>query len=262
MADKVAESQFAPRVFDVRPERGNARVEHGAVSCSSVVEAATGADVACVVVHDDDQVLEVVDRSFLDALSPDGIVVLHSTVTLETVHTVQSRCESTGRHLVDMGISGGVTGAKAGSLFLIAGGPLDVIERVKPVVDCYSREMIWCGEVGAGMVAKAARNLIALCVMAAVSDGAALAKAAGVAQVLFAEIVRKTAPMGHGQRLLDGSMLKLSGSALDEISTTGAKDLAVAIRLAEDLGIDVPAATAAYTEWDRVVGLVAGGETV
>ena len=164
------------------------------------------------------------------------------------------------RHLVDIGISGGVTAAKAGSLVMIAGGPVELIERVKPVVDCYSREMIWCGEVGAGMAAKAARNLIALCVMAAVADGAALAEAAGVDQTLFAEIVRETAPMGHGQRLLDGSMLKLSGSAVDEIRMTGIKDLAVAIRLARDLGIDVPAATTAHDQWDRVVKLIAGEE--
>ena len=258
MADNVARAGYAPRVHDVDPERVAARLVSGAVGARSAVDAARGADVVCVVVHDDEQVLDVVDEPVLKVMAPDAIVVLHSTVTLATVATVRARCESAGRHLVDMGISGGVTGAEAGSLLLIAGGDSEVIEQIRPVVGCYSRALVACGASGAGMAAKAARNLIALCVMAATADAAALARAAGVDPRVFAEIVRETAPTAHVQRLLDGSMLAESGNTVSGIATTGAKDLGVAVRMAAELGVVVPSATTAIDQWDRVVSLVEG----
>ena len=72
-------------------------------------------------VHDDAQALDVVDAALIDALAPDGIVVLHCTVTVSTVHALRERCRRRDRLLVDVCISGGPSGARDGTLVLIAG---------------------------------------------------------------------------------------------------------------------------------------------
>ena len=142
MADGVARGGFPLRVFDLSGDCMAERVAVGAVAGESSVEAASGADILCVVVHDDGQVLDLVDRAVLEVMAPDGIVVLHSTVTLATVRTVHERCRAHTRHLVDVGISGGAGGAADGTLVMIAGGEDAVLDRVVPILDCYSRKLV------------------------------------------------------------------------------------------------------------------------
>ena len=256
MADHVARAGFAPRVFDVRPEQIEARLHHGATAATTVTEAVMSADVVIIVLHDDAQVLDVIDYEFIGSMAPNGIVVLHSTVTLEAVRTLRQRCEGSGRRLVDIGISGSVTGAEAGDLLLIAGGDGGTLESIRPLLDSYSRDLVHCGDVGTGMAVKAARNLIALSVMAVAADGLALAASAGVDRRLFADIVRSTDPSGHCQRALDGTMLTASGNTLDGIRQTGMKDLMVAAAIALELEVDVPTGLAAIDDWCRVVTML------
>ena len=254
MADRVARCGFPVCVFDVSEDRVQERVTSGAVASGSSAEAASGADVVCVVVHDDAQVLDVIDTPLLDAMAPSGVVVLHSTVTLATVQTIDQRCRARERHLLDIGISGGVSGAAAGTLVMLAGGDNANIKRVAPVLACYSRQLVFCGPVGSGMAAKAARNLIALAVMALAAEGLAVAEAGGVDRDLFAEVCALTDPFGYGARYIDGSMLASSGVSVERLRTTGLKDLSVAEDIAAALGVDAPAASYAITQWDRVVG--------
>ena len=253
MADGVARGGVPLRVFDLSGDCMGERVAVGAVAGESSVEAASGADILCVVVHDDGQVLDLVDRAVLEVMAPDGIVVLHSTVTLATVRTVDERCRAHGRHFVDVGISGGAGGAADGTLVMIAGGEDAVLDRVVPILDCYSRKLVRCGPVGAGMAAKVARNLMALSVMALAVEGIALAEAAGVDAERLAEIVEATDPFGYGPRVVDGSMLTATRNQLASVRTTGLKDLVVAAAMAADLGIESSSTDAAIRGWDRLV---------
>lgn len=262
MADRVALSGFPVCVFDVSEDRVQDRVTAGAVASGSPAAAASGADVVCVVVHDDAQVLDVIDAPLLDAMAPGGVVVLHSTVTLATVQTIDQRCRARERHLLDIGISGGVSGAAAGTLVMLAGGDNASIERVVPVLACYSRQLVSCGPVGSGMAAKAARNLIALAVMALAAEGLAVAEACGVDRDLFAEVCAATDPFGYGVPFIDGSMLSRSGVSVERLRTTGLKDLSVVEAIAADLGVDAPAAAYATSQWDRVCGYLRPGAEV
>ena len=258
MADRAARAGWAPRVFDVRPEAVAPRVHNGAIAAASAAEAAHGAEIVCVVVHDDAQALDVVDAALIDAVTPDGIVVLHSTVTVSTVHALRERCRRRGRRLVDVGISGGPTGARDGTLVLIAGGEPAELERVRPLVETYGCEVIRCGPAGAGAAAKAARNLIALGAMALAADALALAEGAGVDRGRLARVVSATDPTGRCARLLEGDLA--TGISSAAVAVTGAKDLAVAAAIAADLDVALPTADAAARNWDRVVELVVRSE--
>ena len=258
MADRAASAGWALRVFDVRPEAVAPRVRCGAIAAASAAEAAHGAEIVCVVVHDDPQALDVIDAALIDATAPDGIVVLHSTVTVSTVHALRERCRRHGRRLVDVCISGGPSGAQDGTLVLIAGGEPAELELVRPLVETYGRELIHCGPPGAGAAAKAARNLIALGAMALAADALALAESAGVGRDCLARVVSATDPTGRCTRLLEGDLATGINSAA--VAVTGAKDLAVAVAIAADLDVALPTADAAVRGWERVVKLVVRSE--
>ena len=258
IADRAARGGWQPRVFDPRPEAVAPRVDCGATAAGSAVEAGRGADFVCVTVHDDAQALEVIDAELVEAMAPDGVVVLHSTVSVATVVEARDRCRRRGRHLVDVGVSGGPAGARDGTLVLIAGGEPELIERLRPLFDIYCSEVILCGPAGSGAAAKAARNLIALGAMALAADALALAEQAGVGRECLARVVAATDPASRGARLLEGDLG--TGITSGGVAVTGRKDLEVLRRIGADLEVSVPSADAAVVNWDRVVELVARSE--
>ena len=258
MADRAARAGWAPRVFDPRPESVEPRVGRGASAAASAVEAGHGADIVCVTVHDDAQALEVIDTGLIEATAPNGIVVLHSTVTVATVREARDRCRRRGRHLVDVCVSGGPAGARNGTLVLIAGGESELLDRLRPLFDAYSSEVIRCGPAGSGAAAKAARNLIALGAMALAADAVALAERAGIDRHCLSRVVAATDPASRGAWLLQGDLS--TGISAAGVAVTGRKDLDVASRIAADLDIRLPAVDAALTSWDRVVELAARPE--
>ena len=258
MADRAARGGWQPRVFDPRPEAVAPRVDRGATAAGSAVEAGRGADFVCVTVHDDAQALEVIDAELVEAMAPDGVVALHSTVSVATVVEARDRCRRRGRHLVDVGVSGGPAGARDGTLVLIAGGEPELIERLRPLFDTYCSEVILCGPAGSGAAAKAARNLIALGAMALAADALALAEQAGVGRECLARVVAATDPASRGARLLEGDLG--TGITSGGVAVTGRKDLEVLRRIGADLDVSVPSADAAVANWGRVVELVARSE--
>ncbi|KAL1758251.1 6-phosphogluconate dehydrogenase [Schizophyllum commune] len=66
----------------------------------------------------------------------------------------------TGPLMVDAPVSGGVTGAKAGTLSFLVGGEADAFARAKPILELMGKRVIHCGPAGAGLAAKICNNLV------------------------------------------------------------------------------------------------------
>ena len=261
MADHVIRAGTDVRVFDPRGEAVAARVDARGHGCSSVGEAADGADVVCVVVRDDAQTLDVTEQA-VTAASPGAVVVVHSTVSLETVRRAHACCVDGGLDLIDAGISGGGHGALAGALTIMAGGHPSAVDSARPVMDTYSERIVHLGPLGAGMTAKLARNLIGYGVMAAAHDGMVLADAGGVDLDAFRKLLDDTTdtllmqlaavagrptvePAPAGSDRHDGLV------GLLEI---GHKDLFLAARAAVELGVEIPTAAVAQRLYGPSLG--------
>uniref|UniRef100_D8PVZ3 3-hydroxyisobutyrate dehydrogenase n=1 Tax=Schizophyllum commune (strain H4-8 / FGSC 9210) TaxID=578458 RepID=D8PVZ3_SCHCM len=65
-----------------------------------------------------------------------------------------------GPQMVDAPVSGGVTGAKAGTLSFLVGGEADAFARAKPILELMGKRVIHCGPAGAGLAAKICNNLV------------------------------------------------------------------------------------------------------
>ncbi|KAI5835633.1 hypothetical protein K523DRAFT_318954 [Schizophyllum commune Tattone D] len=65
-----------------------------------------------------------------------------------------------GPLMVDAPVSGGVTGAKAGTLSFLVGGEADAFARAKPILELMGKRVIHCGPAGAGLAAKICNNLV------------------------------------------------------------------------------------------------------
>ena len=191
-------------VYDPDPTVVAPRTAKGARAAASPEEAARDAEIVCVVVRDDEQAIEAIsgEHGVLKTLAADGVVVLHSTVAPATVRELHERCQARGVRFVDVAIGAGA-GRETGEMFAMCGGDPETLERIRPVVSCYAKHIVRFGDLGAGMAAKLARNLIQYSMWAVIHEGVELAMAAGIDREAFAHLFRESGVTTSHDMILD-----------------------------------------------------------
>ncbi|QQC64484.1 NAD(P)-dependent oxidoreductase [Paraburkholderia ginsengisoli] len=81
---------------------------------------------------------------------------------------------------IDAPVSGGVAGANAGTLAVMAGGAAADVAAVKPLLDAYASRVTHMGEVGAGQTAKLCNQTIVTATLAAIAEAVSLAQRSGL----------------------------------------------------------------------------------
>lgn len=109
-----------------------------------------------------------------------------STVDVESARTVHALAEKAGLASLDAPVSGGVGGAKAGTLTFMVGGDATAFGAGKPVLEAMGKRIVHCGGAGAGQAAKICNNMILGISMVAVSEAFVLAEKLGLShQALY-----------------------------------------------------------------------------
>ncbi|MGF6921271.1 3-hydroxyisobutyrate dehydrogenase-like beta-hydroxyacid dehydrogenase [Paraburkholderia sp. 40] len=81
---------------------------------------------------------------------------------------------------IDAPVSGGVAGATAGTLAIMAGGAASDLAAVRPLLDAYAARVTHMGEVGAGQTAKLCNQAIVTATVAAITEAVSLAQRSGI----------------------------------------------------------------------------------
>jgi 3-hydroxyisobutyrate dehydrogenase len=136
-------------------------------------------DGAVLCVSADADVLEVID-ALATGLAAGAIVVDCSTVSARTARTAQARLATVGAGFLDAPVSGGVEGARDGTLAIMCGGEPEVFERARPVLAAMGRTVRHFGPSGAGQAAKATNQIMCAGIVRAVSEAMAFARAQGL----------------------------------------------------------------------------------
>jgi 3-hydroxyisobutyrate dehydrogenase-like beta-hydroxyacid dehydrogenase len=198
-----------------------------------------------------------------DAASPGAVVVIHTTVTLDTIEALAAQAAARGVHLLDAGISGGEAGASGGTLVVMVGGTADALALAGPVLDSYSAEVVHAGAQGAGMALKLARNALGYIMMSGAHEVLALATAAGVPGDTLRHVLEVTDlsamlytpfTLGGPEPLGDDAPADVR-TTMEHVVRLGRKDLAQALALADRHGVAMPAAIAARDEMAAVMRL-------
>ena len=159
MGGHVLDKGFAVTAVDLNPKRLDDAAKRGMSVSDSLTSLAKSAEVYIVAVATDAQVIEVSEALF--AAGPDGaVIVVTATIAPETMRDLGQRFAGHGVKIIDAPVVYGAAGARQGTLLSLCGGDADAIARVTPVLDCYSREVVRVGPIGAGQVAKACNNLL------------------------------------------------------------------------------------------------------
>lgn len=227
----------------------------------SVAEVAEASDVISVMVRTDDQVRAVVGE--LARAARDGsVIAVHSTIAPGTAEAMADDVAGRGIAVVDAPVTGGAIGASEGTLGVMVGGDAGAAERCRPAFEPWSSLFLHVGPVGSATTLKLALNLLIFTSFAAAIEAQSLAETAGIDLRLLTQVVRHSDSITGGPSAI---MFRRTTAPvtdddpvrpiLEHTRELGEKDLGLAVRLAADLGVDVPLARLALRDLPARLGV-------
>ncbi|AUA31807.1 MULTISPECIES: 3-hydroxyisobutyrate dehydrogenase [Pseudomonas putida group] len=115
-----------------------------------------------------------------------------STIDPQTAREVSKAAAAKGVDMGDAPVSGGTGGAAAGTLTFMVGASDALFAALKPVLEHMGRNIVHCGEVGTGQIAKICNNLLLGISMIGVSEAMALGHALGIETQVLAGIINSS----------------------------------------------------------------------
>ena len=245
MARHAAAAGFQVKVFDLDPAACRKAELAGLRVAGSLAELAAELDCALVVVPRDEDVLSLSRGSegLLATLPAGALLALCSSLRPETARTVRDEAGGRGPRVLDLPLVGGVGGAEAGTLTLLAGGDGADLDRARPMLESFAKHIHHLGPVGSAQVAKTVNNLMLWAHLAAAAESLSL----GVRLGLDVDRLRGA--------LADCSADSWALRRIGQIQPTWPrKDLENALASAVDAGVDLPLAervAEVIGTWDR-----------
>ncbi len=115
-----------------------------------------------------------------------------STIDPQTARDVAAAAAKQGVQMADAPVSGGTGGAQAGTLTFMVGAPQALFDTLHPVLEQLGRNIVHCGDVGTGQVAKICNNLLLGISMVGVSEAMALGAALGIDSEVLAGVINRS----------------------------------------------------------------------
>ncbi|WP_414451713.1 NAD(P)-dependent oxidoreductase [Burkholderia sp. 22PA0099] len=114
-------------------------------------------------------------------------IVDHSSIPPAATRDYAARAAAQQVAWIDAPVSGGVPGAEAGTLAVMAGGPREDINAVRDLIGAYASRLTHLGDAGAGQTAKLCNQAIVTATVAAIAEAVGLAQASGIDAARLAE---------------------------------------------------------------------------
>ena len=191
MALNLLNANYQVCVFDLVPESVQQLVAKGATTAVSAKQAAIDADIVISMLPAGAHVrsLYAGEEGLSQVLSADSLVIDCSTIDVESVHSVAEHLATKNIRFIDAPVSGGVSGAQAGTLTFIVGGDVVDVEQAKPVLAAMGKNIFHAGEQGAGQIAKICNNMLLSVLMTGTSEALQMAINNGLDPTVMSQIM-------------------------------------------------------------------------
>jgi 3-hydroxyisobutyrate dehydrogenase-like beta-hydroxyacid dehydrogenase len=246
MAAKLREAGADVVVFNRTADKAHRlAADTGARVAASAAEAAAAAQVVLVSLADDRAVTQTYS-------GPDGIaagakagtvVADTSTVDPRTVAEVSRLLAESGARLLDAPVSGSVPSVLAGTLVVLAGGDAADLEIARPVFDVFAKQVFHVGPSGSGAVMKLAVNTLVHALNQALSESLVLAEKAGIDRSTAYDVITASAAGAPFVQYKRAAFERPDETPVAFTLALVAKDLGLALDLAERSGVELPQAT-------------------
>ncbi|MEX2519733.1 MAG: NAD(P)-dependent oxidoreductase, partial [Paracoccaceae bacterium] len=189
MAARLLGAGYPLTVWNRSAAKTENLVANGVMLAKTPAQAAEAGGIVCLNLMDTAAVEAVVfGPDGVASAKSDAVLVDFSTIPPEVTRDFAARLKaSNGMDWVDAPVSGGATGAEAGTLAIMAGGDAAAVERARPIMAHLSARFTHMGPSGAGQSTKLVNQIISGCTMAVVAEAVAFAERTGVDPNLLME---------------------------------------------------------------------------
>ena len=151
----------------------------GLTAAASPAEVAEECELIIICVSRDADVLEMVN-AMLPGVRKGTVVIDTSTVSSDTAHEVAALLKTVEAEFLDSPVSGGVEGAKNGTMAMMVGGDETTLELMRPVLESIAGNIVYMGPTGSGQATKAVNQIMAAGINQAVTEALAFGSAMGL----------------------------------------------------------------------------------
>lgn len=191
IARLLAKSGADVTVWNRTAAHAEALVREGAKAAGSAAEAVRGAGVVFTMLMDDAAVEAVLEKGgVLDALERGAIHVSLSTLSVACSRRLTEEHAKRGQHFVAAPVFGRPHVAEAGRLWIAVGGAQEAVERVRPLLETFSRGITVVSEhPWSAHALKLGGNFLITAMIASLSEGFIFAEAMGLEPAVYLETV-------------------------------------------------------------------------
>jgi 3-hydroxyisobutyrate dehydrogenase len=186
-------------------------------------------------------------------LAPGTVVIDMSSSDPARTRVLAELVAAAGMTLIDAPVSGGVSGARAGTLMIMVGGPAAAFARFKPMLSAIGKRVVHAGDVGAGHAVKALNNLMSAAHLLASSEALIAGRRFGLDPAVMLEII-------NGASGRSGSTEnKWPNYVLTEKYDAGfsvrlmVKDIRLALGIEHATGVPAAASEAVVATWEAAL---------
>ena len=255
MGRNLLKAGYHLTVWNRTASRAGELVSAGARLAASPKEAAAACDVLITIVSDPPALEEVLwgKDGALDGLRRSSLYVDSSTVSPALARKIAAACAERSVRFLDAPVTGGTWGAEKGELVFMVGGDEAVLKEAEPVLSAMGKKWFHVGPHGAGQTIKLAMNMLLALQVDALAEALALVTGAGLSGEKLVEVMQST--MARSPVLDVKAPMLLKGDYAPSFPLRLMhKDLGLALDLANQLGVALPATAAARETYNYVKG--------
>lgn len=219
----------------------------GAQAANFGREVVQRSDVVITMLPDSPDVREVIlgKGGVLEGVRSGMTVIDMSTISPRVTKEIAEALAAKGADMLDAPVSGGQKGAMEGTLSIMVGGKKEVFERCMPIFKAMGRVVVHVGDHGAGETVKLCNQVICALNIVSMCEGITLCRKTGVDVGKMIEVVSGGLGASNiisnlAPKILRGDMEPGFKLRLQQ------KDIRLALQLAEELKLPLPASGLAH----------------
>ena len=254
MALNLLRKGYALTIARRHPDKDATLIAQGASTAASPREAARTSDVLILMLPNPQVVEHVLfaEDGVIHGARKGTIVIDMSTISPGKAIEFAERLAVAGCVMLDAPVSGGQTGAEAGTLGIMAGGSQQVFERCRPIFEAMGKTIIYTGPSGCGQKTKLVNQLVGATNLLGAVEGLRLARAAGLDAHTTLQAVSSGAASSWmlsnlGPKILQGDFAPGFSIRLQH------KDMTLLKELLAGIDGDFPAGDLVYSLFDRAM---------
>ena len=253
IAGHILDAGYNVNVYNRTKKKAEDLINRGAHWVDSVEEIAKTSDVIFTMLGFPQDVEEVyLSKSGLLQCSKKGTYLIDLTTTApELARDIYNAAQAAGCHAFDCPVTGGESGAQAGTLTLIVGSSEQEIAPVRPILETFGKKILCFDKAGQGQTEQLANQIALAGSMCGMAEALSFAAVNGLNQY----DVRNLILSGTGK---SGAMESLGLKAIDGDYKPGflvehfLKDIGLALQAAEEEELRLPAMETAFSLYDML----------